>query len=212
MCGRYELLADIEKLPLSLKKNVPKGFKENYQPQLVIRPNDPVIVLKKEGRIRTSIMLWGYISEWSKDPFNCLRPFNARAETVAEKKMFRGSWRHKRCLLPATAFLEKGFRISKIDSQPFWLGGIWSRWMGAEGSEIESCCVLTTESNELIRPIHKRMPVIVPTKFEEAWINDSINLSELKTLHSLLNRWNSKDWITESVNKSQVSQLGLFSY
>ena len=88
-------------------KALEKGLKENYQAQSLIRPTDPVLVLKNEGKTTTSIMLWGFISEWSKNPFNLPRPFNARTETINEKKLFRGSWRHKRCLLPASGFFEK---------------------------------------------------------------------------------------------------------
>ena len=131
MCGRYELITKFEELPSLLKKDLPKGFEQNYSKQELIRPNDPVVVLKNEGRTTTSIMLWGYISEWAKDPFDKAKPkpFNARSETVGEKKLFRGSWRYKRCLMPASGFFEKGYLIRRKDKQPFWLGGIWNRWI-----------------------------------------------------------------------------------
>ncbi len=85
-----------------------------------------------------------------------------------KKKLFRGSWRYKRCVLPARGFFEKGHRIRRKDSHPFWLAGIWNRWMSPEGSELETCCVLTTEANQLVRPFHNRMPVIIPNGLEEA--------------------------------------------
>ncbi|MFL0727624.1 MAG: SOS response-associated peptidase, partial [Prochlorococcus sp.] len=140
MCGRYQLNTEFEKLPVLLKKELPNGFEQKYAQQELIRPTDPVIVLKNEGKTTTSIMLWGFISEWAKDPFDKERPrpFNARSETVSEKKLFKGSWRHKRCLMPASGFFEKGYRISRKDEHPFWLGGIWNRWMSPEGSELES--------------------------------------------------------------------------
>ena len=74
-------------------------------------------------------MSWGFISPWEKYPFDKSkpRPFNARLETVEERKLFKGSWRHKRCLIPATGFFEKGFLIRKKNYATFWLGGIWSR-------------------------------------------------------------------------------------
>ncbi len=91
MCGRYELTTEFKNLPLVLKRELPKGFKENYAQQKSIRPTDPVIVLKNEGKPSTSLMLWGFISEWAKDPFTPSRPkpFNARAETVSEKKIIQ---------------------------------------------------------------------------------------------------------------------------
>ena len=207
MCGRYELTTDFEKLPAVLKEGLPRGFKENYQPQSHIRPSDPVVVLKNEGKTITSIMLWGFISEWSKDPFNGLAPFNARAETVGEKRLFRGRWRHKRCLLPASGFFEKDSRIKRRDSQPFWLAGIWNRWMGTDGSELESCCVLTTEPNDLVKQFHNRMPVIIPNGLEEEWICAVKNAQDLKALKPLMTKWDPEEWTAEPINKSNSEQL-----
>ncbi len=212
MCGRYELTTSFENLPAILKKDLPKGLEKKYAQQELIRPTDPVLVLKNEGKITTSLMLWGFISEWAKDPFDTSRPkpFNAKAETVGEKKLFRGSWRHKRCVLPASGFFEKGHRISRKDSQPFWLAGIWNRWMSSEGSELETCCVLTTEPNELVRPLHSRMPVIIPNKLEEDWISPVKNGSELKALEPMLIGWNPDEWIAEPINKPPLAQMSLF--
>ena len=90
MCGRYQLLTKFINLPDLLKKDVPRGLSQNYEPQILITPGSPILVLKNEGKTQTSIMLWGFISEWSKDPFEKTRPkpFNARSESVEEKKLF----------------------------------------------------------------------------------------------------------------------------
>ena len=212
MCGRYELTTEFKNLPAVLKKDLPRGFEENYAQQVLIRPTDPVLVLKNEGKTSTTLMLWGFISEWAKDPFDASRPkpFNARAESVSEKKLFRGSWKHKRCVLPASGFFEKGYRISRKDSQPFWLAGIWNRWMNAEGSELETCCVLTTEPNELIKPIHNRMPVIIPDGLEEDWMASIKDGAELKALEPMLSEWSPVEWIAEPVCKEPSSQISLF--
>ncbi len=214
MCGRYELTTEFEKLPSILKRNLPKRFKENYAKQPLIRPRDPVIVLKDEGKVATSIMLWGFISEWAKDPFSqsIKRPFNARAETISEKKLFKGSWKHKRCALPASGFFEKGHRISRKDSQPFWLAGIWNRWMSPEGSELETCCILTTEANELVKPFHNRIPVIIPNGSEEYWIESVKDSASLESLQSMLTGWNSDEWLAEPIFNSPQGQLSLFNY
>jgi len=212
MCGRYELTIEFENLPSILKTDLPKGFEENYAQQELIRPTDPVLVLKNEGKITTSLMLWGFVSEWSNDPFDSSRPkpFNARAETVTEKKLFKGSWRHKRCVLPANGFFENGHRISRKDSQPFWLAGIWNRWMSTEGSELETCCVLTTEPNALIRPLHNRMPVIIPNGLEEDWMASVSDIHQLRELELLLNEWSPNDWVAEPIIKASASQMCLF--
>tara|TARA_Y100001968_G_scaffold140063_1_gene128158 strand:- start:286 stop:924 length:639 start_codon:yes stop_codon:yes gene_type:complete len=212
MCGRYELKTEFKKLPSILKKDLPRGFEKNYAQQEVIRPSDPVLVLKSEGKTCTSLMLWGFVSEWARDPFDpsIPRPFNARAETVAEKKLFKGSWRHKRCALPASGFFEKDHRISRKDSQPFWLAGIWNRWMSPEGSELETCCVLTTEPNTLIKPLHNRMPVIIPNGLEEYWIAPVKDVPELRALEPMLHGWNPEGWIANPIKKQPTSQMNLF--
>tara|TARA_B100000965_G_C19598146_1_gene761197 strand:+ start:731 stop:1369 length:639 start_codon:yes stop_codon:yes gene_type:complete len=211
MCGRYELKTNFINLPDILKKDMPVGLSERYEKQTLIKPGSPILVLKNEGKTQTSIMLWGFISEWSKDPFDKSRPkpFNARSESVEEKKLFRGSWRHKRCLIPASGFLEKGHLIRRKDSQTFWLGGLWSRWMSQEGSEIESCCVLTTKPNELVKQFHNRMPVVIPNGLEEEWISSVKSTNELKGLKPLMNKWNHKEWKAELINQPDTSQLSL---
>ena len=139
MCGRFELKTKFENLPKVLKKNYPSGLDSKYESQNLIRPNDPVLVIKNEGRIQTTFMSWGLIYPWSKDPYEKgrIRPFNARSETVEEKKLFSGSWKHKRCLIPASGFFEKKYRIRKKNYETFWLGGIWSKWSSSNGAELE---------------------------------------------------------------------------
>ena len=209
MCGRYQLTTEFINLPNLLKKDMPRGLSQRYEQQDLIEPGCPILVLKNEGKTQTSIMLWGYISEWSKDPFDKTmpRPINARSENVEGKKLFRGSWRHKRCLIPASGFIEKGHLISRKDSQTFWLGGLWNRWMSQEGSELESCCVLTTEPNDLVKNFHNRMPVIIQNRFEEEWISSVKNANELNELKPLMNKWNPEEWEAEPMVKPEASQL-----
>ncbi len=212
MCGSFELTTKFENLPLVLKKDLPAGFKEKYTTQELIKPTDPVLVLKNEGKISTTLMLWGFISEWAKDPFDpsMPRPFNARAETVGEKKLFRGSWRHRRCVLPANGFHEKSHRISRKDSNPFWLAGIWNIWTSPEGSELQTCCVLTSPPNDLVRPFHNRMPVIIPNGLEEEWIAPVKDRLSLKALEPILIGWSPEEWKVEPINKPSLYQMSLF--
>ena len=212
MCGRFELTTDFEKLPKILKKDYPRGLDTKYEVQNLIRPTDPVLVLKNEGRIKTTFMSWGFISPWAKDPFDKEkpRPFNARSETVEEKKLFSGSWKHKRCLIPANGFFEKKYRIRKDNYKTFWLGGIWSKWSSPVGDEIESCCILTTEPNTLIQPLHHRMPVVVPNGYEEQWTEQVKDADELKGLLPIMTGWPHDGWIVEEVNKKPSDQMSLF--
>ncbi len=212
MCGRFELKTKFEKLPKILKQDYPIGLEIKYQPQDVIRPNDPVLVIKNEGKIKTTFMSWGFIPPWANDPFDkkILRPFNARSETIEKKKLFSGSWKHKRCIILASGFFEKGFLIRKKNYETFWLGGIWSKWNSPDGAEIESCCVLTTEPNDLIKPLHHRMPVIVPDGYEEIWTEQVKDSDELKGLTLMMRDWLPNEWVSEEVNKKETGQMSLF--
>ena len=212
MCGKFELVTKFEKLPKILKQDYPSELESNYETQNLIRPTDPVLVIKNEGKMKTTFMSWGFISPWAKDPFDKkkTRPFNARSETVEEKKLFSGSWKYKRCLIPASGFFEKRFRIRQENYETFWLGGIWSKWTSPDGSEIESCCVLTTKPNDLIKPLHNRMPVVVPNGFEEQWTEQSKYLYELKDLLPITMGWSPKGWVLEEVEKKQPGQMSLF--
>ena len=212
MCGRFELKTKFDNLPKVLKKDFPIGLDTKYETQNLIRPNDPVLVIKNEGRIKTTFMKWGLISPWAKDPFDKERPrpFNARSETVEEKKLFSGSWKHKRCLIPASGFFERNYRIRKENYETFWLGGIWSKWTSLDGTELESCCVLTTEPNSLIKPLHYRMPIVVPNGYEEQWTEQIKDADKLKSLMAKMITWPPDGWIVEEINKKETDQLSLF--
>ena len=88
MCGRFELKTEFDDLPKVLKQDYPPRLKNKYEIQTQIKPNDPVLVLKNEGKMKTTFMSWGFISPWTKNPLDksLPRPFNARSETVGEKK------------------------------------------------------------------------------------------------------------------------------
>ena len=212
MCGRFELKTKFEKLPTVLKQDYPSGLDSKYETQNLIRPNDPVLVIKNEGRIKTTFMKWGFISPWAKDPFDKERPrpFNARSETIEEKKLFSGSWKYKRCLIPASGFFEKKYLIRMEKYETFWLGGIWSKWISADGTELESCCVLTTESNQLVKPLHSRMPVIVPKGYEEEWTEQVKEANELKGLLPLMLSRYPNGWLVEDLEKKETDQMSLF--
>ena len=212
MCGRFELNTKFEKLPKVLKQDYPSGLDIKYETQSLIRPTDPVLVIKNEGKMTTTFMTWGFISPWTKDPFDKKRPrpFNARSENIEEKKLFSGSWKYKRCLLPASGFFEKKYRIRKENYETFWLGGIWSKWTSDDGSEIESCCILTTEPNALIKPLHHRMPVVVPNGYEEQWTERVKDSNELKGLVPIMKVWSPEGWVSELINEKQTDQMSLF--
>ena len=153
---------------------------------------------QEHGRAGIAHVLWGLLPGWVKDPAQGPRPFNARAETLAEKASFRGPWRHHRCLLPCSGYLEKGHRIQRLDGQLFWLAGIWDRWIGSDGSEVESCSVITTKANSLVQPLHNRMPVIIPNGLEEAWLEPG-DAMHRQALEALLEPGESQGWTRSPV-------------
>ena len=87
---------------------------------------------------------------------------------------------------------------------------IWSKWSSPNGAEIESCCVLTTEPNDLIKSLHHRMPVVVPNGFEEKWTEQVKDFDELKELLPIMMSWSPDGWILEEVNKAEINQMSLF--
>ena len=207
MCGRFCLDTSAAELISLLRPWLDQddaGWLSHYAARSLIRPQEPVLILRQEhGRPRIAHVLWGLLPGWVKDPTQGPRPFNARAETLSEKASFRGPWRHHRCLLPCSSYLEKSHQIQRLDRQLFWLAGIWDRWIGSDGSEVETCCVITTEANSLVQPVHHRMPVIIPKGLEEAWLEPG-DAMHRQALEPLLEPGDSQEW-TRTLIASQAA-------
>ena len=209
MCGRFALSTPLKQLPSVLQHRMDREHQDRYAERDLIVPGEPLLAFRSDqSGPEASLMLWGLIPCWQKDPAKGPRPFNARAETVAEKPSFRGAWRHRRCLLPASCFFEKGRAIRRIDRHSFWLAGLWERWLGGDGSEVDTCTILTTTPNDLVRPLHQRMPVVIPEGLEEAWMAP-VHGQQLRALEPLLAPWDPSGW--EVVNKQSDGQLSLLS-
>jgi len=211
MCGRFCLDTPAAELISHLSPWLDQeddGWLGHYAARSLIRPQEPVLMLRQEhGRARNAHVLWGLLPSWVKDPTQGPRPFNARAETLAEKASFRGPWRHHRCLLPCSSYLEKGHQIQRLDGQLFWLAGIWDRWIGSDGSEVESCCVITTEANSLVQPLHNRMPVIIPNGLEEAWLEPG-DAMHRQALEPLLEPGDSQGWTSSPIAQQAKNTSG----
>ena len=106
--------------------------------------------------------------------------------------------------------MKKKYRVRKANYETFWLGGIWSKWTSPDGAELESFCVLTTDPNDLIKPLHYRMPVIVPNGYEEQWTKQVKDADELKGLFAIMISWPSDGWLIEDVKKKETDQMSLF--
>jgi putative SOS response-associated peptidase YedK len=181
MCGRYELHTHPAAIALAFGLLDPPATTPRYN----IAPMQQVpVVRQRTDRSREWVeMRWGLVPRWAKDPSIGAKMINARAETIAEKPTFRMAFRHHRCLIPADGFYEwratpagkQPVRVGRKDGAPFAFAGLFERWLAADGAVLDTCTVLTTRANDLLRPIHERMPVIVGPENYARWL-DAANL------------------------------------
>lgn len=180
MCGRFALTVD----PDDLQQAFPNyAFPAQYMPRYNIAPSQPVLAIPNDGSNAADFFVWGLIPSWAKDPSIGNRLINARAETLAEKPSFRAAYKYRRCLILADAFFEwqaqpgsksKTPHLIRLKSgKAFAFAGLWEHWQAADGSEVRSLAIITTEPNQLMAPIHNRMPVILPPIAYAQWVDPS---------------------------------------
>jgi len=185
MCGRFAVIKKFEDIAAFYNARPFGGeeWEENYNvcPTQLI----PVIVEEPDGR-ELRLMKWGLIPSWSKVEKMASSMINARAETVKEKPGFRDSFKDKRCIIPASGFYE--WQKLTTAKKPYYFtpkeglfsfAGLWSRWVSPANIEIESCAIVTTAANELVKPIHDRMPVVLGHNSWSAWMDKKTKANEL---------------------------------
>lgn len=186
MCGRFTLSQSAEAIALAFQ--IPQV---QLQPSYNIAPTQAVAaVLRNDEQRQFQQLRWGLIPSWAKDPGMGARLINARSETVAEKPAFRSAFRHRRCLVVADGFYEwqrqerkkQPFYFRLQDGQPFAFAGLWESWRSPDDEEIDSCTILTTEANDLLRPIHDRMPVILDSQAYDIWLDPKQDPEQLQQL------------------------------
>ena len=200
MCGRFTL-----RTPTNL---LVQQFLLDSAPELPLRyniaPTQSVAVARESSDLpgRHLVMLqWGLIPSWAKDPKMGARMINARGETVAEKPSFRAAFKRRRCLVLADGYYEwqkgaaKGKKqpvyITMADDRPFAFAGLWEHWEGSGEGPIESCTIITTDSNDLTADVHDRMPVILHAEDYDLWLDRE--LEEKEPLLPLLRPYHSDD-------------------
>lgn len=208
MCGRYvsasspALLADrFDVTEIDLENDV--------EPDYNVAPRAQVMVVRqRDDRRVLSRVRWGFVPSWAKDASIGDRMINARAEGLATKAAYRRSFARKRCLIPADGFYEwqvvappatpKGrpkkqpVFVHRRDGEPMAFAGLWSVWKVPEDLEVEgvgddgwlrSCTIVTTRANELLLPVHDRMPVLLPESAWARWLDpENDDVEELATL------------------------------
>ncbi|HKI36710.1 MAG TPA: SOS response-associated peptidase [Gemmataceae bacterium] len=179
MCGRFTLFASGDELARLF------GFETAgvpaLEPRYNVAPTQPVAAVRlDDGRRALVLLRWGLIPSWAKDPGIGNSLINARSETAAEKPSFRSAFRQRRCLVPASGFYEwqatggkhkQPYHFRRRDGKPFAFAGLWERWHDGDGQPVETCAILTTEANAVVRPVHDRMPVILPPGDFAAWLD-----------------------------------------
>lgn len=187
MCGRMILDADAEQLAAQFGLEQPPALVARYN----IAPSQLVAVVAPKAdpsRRGLALLKWGLVPHWSRD--GKPGPINARAETAVALPTFRDSFRSKRCLIPVTGFYEwrkQGerripvrFRLRSGGVMAF--AGLWSVWTGPDNKHLFTCCVLTTTANELVRPLHERMPAILAPEEYAAWLDPDTPQKNLRSL------------------------------
>ena len=161
----------------------------SFAPRYNVAPTQPIagVRIDDQGARSLAMLHWGLIPSWAKEKAIGNRMINARGETVAEKPSFRASFKRKRCLIPASGFYEWkregkmkiAMHILLHGGGFYAMAGLYDRWKNPESEWISSCTIITTEANEMMAPIHDRMPVILPEEAEAAWINLEIDDREM---------------------------------
>lgn len=178
MCARYILTvtpADLTAL-FALIESV------EFEPRAMIFPTDsaPVVLHSKsrDGRMST-MMRWGLVPSWAEDTRVGARMFNARAETVAEKPAFRTAFARRRCVVPASGFIEwktegklKSPHVIRAQGAgPLAMAGLWETWKSNDGEVVRSFTVITRSPNALVGRIHDRMPALLDRELVDAWLH-----------------------------------------
>jgi putative SOS response-associated peptidase YedK len=176
MCGLYSF----RKSPQEVRALFRFAEEPEFPPRLHVAPGGPIGIVRKErGERHFALVRWGLIPYWTKVVKPGKPLINARGETVLEKGTFRNAMKRRRCLVPADGFYEwrgspgrkQAFFVRRPDDGLFAFAGLWDYWMGADGSELESAAIITTDANCDIAPIHDRMPVVIAPEDFEAWLD-----------------------------------------
>ena len=181
MCGRYTLTSQeglADELQLAIAE--PAEASEWWRPRWNIAPTQPApIVANREGPRAIELARWGLLPPWAESLGAGAKMINARAETAGDKRAFRDALRKRRCLVPADGFFE--WRKDGTARKPFWIhpeprhliafAGLWERWKSPEGVWVISFTIVTTTANELVAPLHDRMPVVLPRAAYDRWLD-----------------------------------------
>jgi putative SOS response-associated peptidase YedK len=188
MCGRYSLIQSAEAIASSFElKNLP-----DLSPRYNIAPSQSVATVLQKSERKLKWMQWGLIPSWAKDSKIGYKLINARAETISEKPAFRSAFKSRRCSIVADGFYEwqkvekrkQPYYFQRQDEKPFAFAGLWEIWQPQTEEALFTCTIVTTTANDLMQPIHERMPVILTPDSYDQWLDP--NATDLRSLQDLL--------------------------
>jgi putative SOS response-associated peptidase YedK len=180
MCGRFTNRAKPEQVKREFK--IENENSNLFHPRFNIAPSQMIdVVFAPESERILSQLKWGLVPSWAKDSEIGNRMINARAETITEKPSFREAFKSRRCIIPASGFYEwqkKGtgakqpFYFYIKEKEVFGFAGLWESWIDkTTGEELETCTIITTEANDVLKPVHERMPVILRPESYDEWLD-----------------------------------------
>jgi putative SOS response-associated peptidase YedK len=200
VCGRItntRSKSDEIQQKLAAKLGIEEPDHDRGYERFNIAPSQEILaVVEEREERRMALLRWGLVPGWAKDLKVGYKMINARAETLEERPAYRGLVRHSkhRCLILADGYYEwqkpedpkqprRPLHFSLDDGEPFCFAGLWTRWSAPGGELVPSCTIVTCEANELARPIHHRMPVIMPDpEAWEAWLDPTVSATAAREL------------------------------
>jgi putative SOS response-associated peptidase YedK len=213
MCGRFALTDAPEEVAALF------GYldAEDFPPRYNIAPTQPIAIVRQDhGARHFALARWGLVPAWVEDPRRFQLLINARTEGIDTKPAFKNAIRYRRCLVPASGFYE--WRRQGGAKQPYWIhprtngpiafAGLWETWSDRDGGEIDSACIITTNANATLLPIHSRMPVIIPPDQFGLWLAGETD-EAMALLHPAANDVLEAHQVSDRVNKADADDPGL---
>ncbi len=189
MCGRARLPDDVSEIKLDLK--IDWDEIDDYRPSWNAAPTSKLpVVISLEGKRKLTLMRWGLVPSWAKDIKIGYSTFNARADGVDTRPAFRTAWKAgRRCLVIADGYYEwrqsdkQPFAVALGNRGPMTFAGLWDTWRAPDGNTLKSFTIITTQANNLLVPLHDRMPVLLAPDRWAKWLGETAATdADLKTM------------------------------
>ena len=191
MCGRFAITLP----PQAMRALFGYVEQPNFPARYNVAPTQPIPIVRaarEEGETvkHFALMRWAFLPGFVKDPKGFPLIFNARSEGLGDKASFRNALRRRRCLVPADAFYEwqrtgsgktarsQAYLCRRVDGDTMGLAGLWETWVGPNGEEVDTACIVTTAANGVSAAIHPRLPVVIERPDWAAWLRPDDDAAE----------------------------------